>query len=201
MTDAPVGSNVVNTSSLCRAASTTSTTTASPSVVHTSPWDTPSTWPRRRSSRLIGRPRLAVSIASPRANSPAKRIPMVVSSLILVCRTRYPTRRATATAMGTAPRKGLTPIQNAATMPGSTEWARASPMNPSPRGDHVRPNNGTHDSHQYRHDQRSCHETVLERLYQGVSDDVHEVHVLWSAHTRGLALLHRDRKALPRPGG
>ena len=36
-------------------------------------------------------------------------------------------------AMGMAPKNGLIPRMKAATMPGRTEWAKASPMNPKPR--------------------------------------------------------------------
>ena len=58
---------------------------------------------------------------------------MDVSSLMPVRRTRKPIASATITASGTAPKKGLTPIMNAAISPGSMEWATASPMNPIPR--------------------------------------------------------------------
>ena len=73
------------------------------------------------------------SITSPSAKSPAKMMPMEVSSLMPVRLLTDPIRRAIAIPAGTAATKGLTPRRNATTIAGSTECARASPMNARPR--------------------------------------------------------------------
>ena len=73
------------------------------------------------------------SITRPRANIPAKMMPMDVSSLMPVRRLTEPINRAIRIPAGTAAKKGLIPNRNAITIPGSTEWARASPMKARPR--------------------------------------------------------------------
>ena len=73
------------------------------------------------------------SITRPRANMPAKMMPMDVSSLMPVRRLTEPINRAMRIPAGTAAKNGLIPNMNAITIPGSTEWARASPMKARPR--------------------------------------------------------------------
>ena len=73
------------------------------------------------------------SITRPSANIPAKMMPMDVSSLMPVRRLTAPMSSAIAIPAGTAAKKGLMPSRKATTIPGSTEWASASPMKARPR--------------------------------------------------------------------
>ena len=73
------------------------------------------------------------SITRPSANIPAKTIPIDVSSLLPVRRLINPIRRAIATPAGTAAISALPVASRPIPIPGSTEWARASPMNARPR--------------------------------------------------------------------
>ena len=73
------------------------------------------------------------SITRPSANIPAKMMPIDVSSLMPVRRLTAPINRAITIPAGTAAKNGLIPSRNATTIPGRTEWARASPMNARPR--------------------------------------------------------------------
>ena len=68
------------------------------------------------------------SITSPRANMVANRMPMEVSELRPARRLTVLTRMATAIPVGTAAIAGLMPTRYPSTIPGSTAWARASPM-------------------------------------------------------------------------
>ena len=68
------------------------------------------------------------SITSPRANVVAKRMPMEVSELRPARRLKVLISTATEIPVGTAAIAGLMPTMNPSTIPGSTAWARASPM-------------------------------------------------------------------------
>ena len=72
------------------------------------------------------------SITSPRANMPANRMPIAVSSLTPERLLMYPIKSATAIPVGTAAMMPI-PRRKPTTMPGRTAWASASPMNESPR--------------------------------------------------------------------
>ena len=93
--------------------------------------DTASICPSNRDSRSTLTRVLKIDIIiDPRANIVAKSMAIAESARKPVFRVMNPTNIAKTMAVGRAPNHGATPITNAATMPGNTECASASPMKP-----------------------------------------------------------------------
>ena len=101
------------------------------------------------------------SIARPRANMAAKRMPIEVSVLRPARRLTILTSTATATPVGTAAIAGFIPTMNPRNHPRQHGVSKSVPHEGKVPGDHIRANQGTHHANKHRADQGSHHETVL----------------------------------------
>ena len=122
----------------------------------------PKSCPRSRSSISTLMVVALASIASPRANVAAKRMPIEVSVLRPARRLTVLTSTATEIPVGTAAMAGLKPTYEPKHHSRQHGVGESVPHEGEVPGDDVRADQRAHNAHKHRADQGSHHEAVLE---------------------------------------